>query len=144
MAFWERATEGELTVDHRCSPGLSENQVRLIGYPGDARLFREGGLYVTATKGCKHCHSVVVMNPLRERPRNHCAACNHYICDGCAFIASLPDYVHHSFDELRDMVATGKLSIVGGSVSNPIVQVLGEAAPRRWYGPPQPRVICHG
>lgn len=141
MAFWERATEGELTVDHRASPGLTESDVRKIGYPGDPANFREGALWVTHTKGCKHCHCVVVMRPDRTRPRPHCFKCNHYICDGCAFVASSPDYVHHSFQELADGVVCGKIALIGGSANDPIVHVQGEAHARRWYGPPAPRFV---
>jgi len=32
---------------------------------------------------------VVVMNPLRTRPRHYCSRCHDYLCDGCAAIAHL-------------------------------------------------------
>ena len=37
------------------------------------------------TKTCAHCNQVVLLNPLRERPRGLCRKCMRYICDqaGC-------------------------------------------------------------
>lgn len=36
------------------------------------------------TYTCKHCQSVVVLNPLRKRERYKCYNCNHHVCDPCA------------------------------------------------------------
>ena len=52
---------------------------------------------------CAHCKGIVVPNPQRTRARHSCAKCGHkYICDGCAFKASLPDYVHTPFAKVID------------------------------------------
>lgn len=59
--------EGYLLIDNRAS--------------GD-------GLLESATVTCSHCHRIVVLNPDRTRPREYCAGCDHYICDGCAAIRS--------------------------------------------------------
>lgn len=33
------------------------------------------------TLTCFHCNSVVVLNPLRVKPRNWCMKCDAYVCD---------------------------------------------------------------
>lgn len=73
------AKEGYLLVDHRDSPGLTEEAVHRAGMPvGSGR-----GVFETATFTCTHCTTVVVMNPLRTRDRAYCSKCDRYICDGC-------------------------------------------------------------
>lgn len=92
---------GYLMVDHRASPGLSEDEARQAGY--DPALCKEGKLFEADTLTCSHCKSAVVKNPLRTRARNTCAKCSgHYICDGCAYLATLPDYTHTPFDKVID------------------------------------------
>jgi hypothetical protein len=93
--------EGYLLVDHRASPGLPEEVARQVGY--DPRFCQEGKLFEAASLTCSHCKGVVVKNPLRTRERHTCMRCGgHYICDGCAFEATLPDYVHTPFDKVID------------------------------------------
>jgi hypothetical protein len=59
--------EGFLSIDHRASPGMP-------GMPA---------LYEAATACCAHCGAVVVLQPLRTRPRGHCRKCDAYVCDNC-------------------------------------------------------------
>jgi hypothetical protein len=88
-----RRQQGYLLVDHSASPGLTEEQSRWAGY--DPFWCKEGRKYEVATFRCAHCAGCVVPNPERTRERHNCPKCDHkYICDGCAFEASLPDYVH--------------------------------------------------
>lgn len=90
---------GELIVDHRASPGLPEEIARQAGY--DPKLCREGKIYEAATLTCSHCKGTVVKNIFRVRDRHYCAKCSgHYICDGCAFEMTLPDYVHTPFEKV--------------------------------------------
>lgn len=90
---------GELIIDHRASPGLPEDIARAAGY--DPKLCREGKLYEVATMTCAHCKCSVVKNMFRTRERHFCAKCSgHYICDPCAFRASLPDYTHTPFEKV--------------------------------------------
>jgi hypothetical protein len=42
------------------------------------------GLFEASTFTCTHCGAVVVMHPLRTRPRTKCHGCRHLICDACA------------------------------------------------------------
>lgn len=89
-------------VDHRASPGLSEDVARAVGM--DPKLVGEGKLLEAATLTCSHCKAVVMKNPLRERERASCRKCgNHYICDFCAMKADEPDYSHLPFEKLKDL-----------------------------------------
>jgi hypothetical protein len=93
---------GEIVVDHRASPGLPEDIARAAGY--EPRLCGEGKVYEAATMGCAHCTNVVLKNPLRTRDRHYCAKCSGaYICDPCAYLASLPDYIHMSRVKALDL-----------------------------------------
>ena len=105
---------GEIVIDHRASPGLPESVARWAGYVPE--LVAEGKVYRQETMTCSHCSGVVVKNPFRTRERHSCAKCGfHYICDGCAFIASQPDYVHTPtvkvLDEIKRMGSPPKLLI---------------------------------
>ena len=75
--------EGYLLIDNRFGPGVSEEMVRASGK--DAPIVGEGRMYESATITCSHCHTVVIINPDRSRPRNYCRKCDHYVCDkpGC-------------------------------------------------------------
>ncbi len=93
---------GYLMVDHRASPGLPEDVARKVGY--DPKFCQEGKLFEAATLTCSHCKCAVVKNPLRTRDRYACMKCGgHYICDGCAYQATLPDYAHTPFDKVIDL-----------------------------------------
>ncbi len=94
---------GYLFVDHRASPGLPEDIARAVGYVPE--LCREGKMFEADTLTCAHCKGVVVKNPFRTRERNHCSKCSyHYICDGCAYLASQPDYVHVAFEKVVEEI----------------------------------------
>jgi hypothetical protein len=101
---------GYLMVDHRASPGLPEDVARWAGY--DPALCREGKLFEADTLRCAHCPAIVIKNPLRTRERCTCQKCSgRFICDPCAFRATLPDYVHapleKALDEIKDRAAMG-------------------------------------
>lgn len=104
MAFKQM---GYLMVDHRASPGLPEDIARQVGY--DPRLSGEGKVYEADTMTCSHCRGTVVKNIFRTRERHHCTKCDHYICDGCAFRASLPDYVHTPFSKVIEQTIRQEL-----------------------------------
>ena len=88
---------GWLFVDHRASPGLTEEQARFNGY--DPKLAREGRVFEADTLTCSHCKVVVIKNPERTRERHSCMKCGgHFICDACAFNMTLPDYTHVPFE----------------------------------------------
>lgn len=104
--------EGELQIDNRATGGA---------VPG----FGSATHYAAPTITCWHCKTVFMVNPLRTRPREYCRKCDRYICDGCGAVAAQPDYVHRSFDQLAEMVTSGKYTIAGGSTSNPILVPTG-------------------
>lgn len=101
--FWQRAKEGELMIDHRASPGLTEDQARLFGY--DPTAVKEGKLFEAATMTCGHCGTIVIRNPGRTRERGFCPKCSHYICDQCVSETRQPDYVHQSRQQKIELIA---------------------------------------
>lgn len=74
--------EGYLLIDNRFGPGVSAEFIRASGK--DAPVVPEGRMFESATVTCSHCHSIVVLNPGRSRPRNYCRKCDHYVCDNPA------------------------------------------------------------
>jgi hypothetical protein len=106
-------SEGYLMIDHRASPGI----------PGTP--MREGSLFEAATLRCSHCGCVQIKRPDRVRPRASCVKCGGgYICDACHAATTDPLYVHRSFDEIADMVRSGRFEISGSS-SFPILTPKG-------------------
>lgn len=77
---------GYLQIDHRNSPGLTEEFLRTkANIPGKPAPMAIGSkLFEADTYRCPHCHGVVLKNPLRERPRNYCRSCDAYTCDNPA------------------------------------------------------------
>jgi hypothetical protein len=82
----KRSLEGYLLIDNRGGPGVTPADVP------DALLQKQpelvvgkGATFESATVTCCHCGVIVVLNPLRTRPRNWCAKCDAYVCDnpGC-------------------------------------------------------------
>lgn len=80
MSFTSKLRDnlGYFMIDHRASPGISQTQAELT--PGMIPV-GEGNMFERDIKTCIHCQAVVVLNPLRTRPRNWCAKCDKYICD---------------------------------------------------------------
>lgn len=100
----KRQQEGYLTVDHRASPGIPEDLARALGY--DPKVVGEGKFFEAATLTCRHCRNAVVKNPLRTRERHSCFKCGDpapFICDGCAYLSTLPGYDHTPFERVIDM-----------------------------------------
>lgn len=99
---------GYLFIDHSASPGISEELARRSGY--DPALVGEGKKMEAKTMCCAHCKSHVVPNPGRVTERHSCPKCDHhYICDGCAYLMTLPDYVHTPYEKKVDLALSGKL-----------------------------------
>ena len=74
-----RSHEGYLLIDHRCSPGVSDELMKAAGLWEGAGV----GKQESATFTCAHCEAVVVLNPKRTRERGFCPKCTHYVCDPC-------------------------------------------------------------
>lgn len=115
MSFSQRAHEGYLFVDHRASPGMTEEQARAVGY--DPFLVREGKVYEAPTFGCLHCGNHVLMNPKRTRQRAFCSQCNRYICDWCDAARKQSDYVHRTREQIHELLTAGW--VMSGSIHNP-------------------------
>jgi hypothetical protein len=79
----KRRLEGEVTIDHRDSPGVDAALAHRIGLP----QVGAGQRYESASFGCSHCQRQVIMNPKRTRERGYCRKCDRYLCDECTQIA---------------------------------------------------------
>jgi hypothetical protein len=110
--------DGYLSIDHRASPGLPVPLAERMGLP--LQQVREGGLMECATMTCAHCSTVVIPNPERTRERGYCASCDRYVCDHCKAASLQAGYVHYSWQQILDMVKSGRFAI-SGSPSAPIL-----------------------
>jgi len=85
----QRAHEGYIMVDHRGSPGISDDFIHKAQqiFPADTCLplgMSAGrSLFEAPTVSCNHCQAMVIINPLRNRERGYCPGCDRYICDNC-------------------------------------------------------------
>lgn len=105
--------DGEVLVDNRASGDVP---------PG---MGVQGTYFGLPTLACRHCGGVWVMNPDRTRPREYCRLCDKYICDGCAAVAKKPGYLHRTIEDLTEMVTSGRYTIAGGTVCEPVIVPTG-------------------
>lgn len=89
--------EGYIMIDHRASPGFTQEEALMFGYHPDH--VKAGQLFETKTNHCNHCGTVVIINPERTRERAKCQPCNMYICDNCGLEMKLPGYVHKTYKQ---------------------------------------------
>lgn len=80
----KRSQEGYLLIDHRNSPGLSDDKFRAMD--PEAPIGAGRSTYEAPTRTCSHCGSIAMINPLRQRERAYCPACDHYLCDECGIV----------------------------------------------------------
>lgn len=80
MMFNRRSLESYLMIDHRESPGISEEEAARV--KGTIPVGK-GKLFESATVRCAHCWRHIVLNPLRTRERGYCPKCDRYVCDEC-------------------------------------------------------------
>ncbi len=73
---------GFLEIDHRNSPGISEEDIP-APLRGKVLVAGKGEHLERDVQQCSHCQRSVVLNPGRVRARAVCLACDHYICDDC-------------------------------------------------------------
>jgi hypothetical protein len=75
--------EGELTIDHRNSPGVPADMLAKVGLPAEAGR----GLYHAPIYTCGHCQRgvPVIVGAFGAREKRYvCRGCSHVICEGCA------------------------------------------------------------
>ncbi len=96
--FSKKSREGYILIDHRASPGFTEEQAKTLNLPYEQ--VKEGAMLEMASLTCAHCKVAVIKNPLRIRERAHCFKCNHYICDLCEAKTRESDYIHMPFEAI--------------------------------------------
>ena len=75
-----RSQEGYLFIDN--GPGGGPTLADLAAAGGlDVAGAGARGVFESATVTCKHCQTVVVLNPKRDRARGYCRKCDGYVCD---------------------------------------------------------------
>ena len=79
----KRSQEGVVLIDHRNSPGISNEFIRANGLEGVAPAVGAGQVYESALLVCSHCGTDVILNPDRSRDRGWCMTCDKYLCDPC-------------------------------------------------------------
>jgi hypothetical protein len=89
-------------IDHRASPGVPADIARAEGF--DPAFMGEGKVLEVPTLACAHCGSGVVLNPQRTRHRGYCSKCDAYVCDGCHYLTTLPDYQHAAYRKISDLL----------------------------------------
>lgn len=97
--------KGELTVDHRNSPGITWDDIKHL--PAHVRdtvpLVGEGQMASFMTKRCSHCgahvHGIPVQPHMRKRELHMCHRCCDFVCDVCL---KTGNGECHPFEELAD------------------------------------------
>jgi hypothetical protein len=79
--FSKRELEGYLEIDHRESPGFTEEQARAARFGKTMPV--GSALIQRSTITCSHCERIVVLNPDRARSRGYCPKCDRHVCDEC-------------------------------------------------------------
>lgn len=106
--FSKRSLEGYLMIDHRMSPGISQEDVAHVP---DAIAVGKGQLFESATNECSHCQRGIILNPLRTRERGYCHKCDKYICTACSLLLHLSGICRpyqQLVDEIYERIAKGR------------------------------------
>ena len=74
-----RSNEGQITLDHRNSPGMGEAALAEAGLPLNAGR----GYFQAPTYTCHHCQKLCVVRLPRNTELPYCAGCDHHICGTC-------------------------------------------------------------
>lgn len=82
-----KSKEAYLLIDHKNSPGISEEFARQHNLPGPA--VGAGKVFESAISVCHCCTGDIILNPNRSRPREWCMKHDAYLCDGCALVRRL-------------------------------------------------------
>jgi hypothetical protein len=80
--FSKRSNEAYVLIDHRNSPGISQEFVASHGL--DVPAVGAGQVFESAIAVCHGCGADIILNPNRTREREWCMEHDAYLCDGCA------------------------------------------------------------
>lgn len=97
--FSKRSLEGSILIDHRNSPGISEEFIRAnkLDEKFGAFAVGSGKTVETAITVCHCCQRDVYHTPTRKRERGWCRKHDAYLCDDCnAAIANGMDCIPFS------------------------------------------------
>lgn len=83
----KRSNEAYLLIDHRNSPGISQEFVQKNNL--DVPVVGAGAVFETAMAICHCCGADIVLNPNRTRAREWCMEHDAYMCDRCALTRKL-------------------------------------------------------
>lgn len=83
----KRSDEAYVLIDHRNSPGISQEFIQANGL--DAPAVAAGTILESAMVVCGHCGTDVILRPERTREREWCWNCDKYICDNCGILKKL-------------------------------------------------------
>ena len=100
--------QGWMLVDNGGPGSITKDQARAQGLPS---TYATQSVVELDTLHCRCCGGVVIKNPERTRERNHCTKCNWFQCDGCAYLATLPDYVHQPFLQKVELAKTAAANL---------------------------------
>jgi hypothetical protein len=78
----KRSNEAYLLIDHRNSPGISQEFVAKNHL--DVPAVGAGQVFESAITVCHACGGDIILNPNRTREREWCMEHDAYLCDGCA------------------------------------------------------------
>ncbi|HYT45877.1 MAG TPA: hypothetical protein VEP90_26355 [Methylomirabilota bacterium] len=103
--------EGEIFLDHRASPGFTEEQSIKLGLEGRAV---GSTIFEAPTRTCNHCGTIVIINPDRKRDRATCFQCMRYICDECELARHQPGYIHITTNDVIEQILSRKEQSING------------------------------
>lgn len=78
----KRSNEAYVLIDHRNSPGISQEFVQANRL--DVPAVGGGQVFESAMAVCHSCGNDIILNPSRTREREYCMQHDSYLCDRCA------------------------------------------------------------
>jgi hypothetical protein len=87
MLRTKRSNEAYLLIDHRNSPGISQEYIQANKL--DAPAVGAGQMFESAIAICHCCAGDIILNPGRTREREWCMEHDAYMCDRCAMMRKL-------------------------------------------------------
>ena len=83
----KRSNEAYVLIDHRNSPGISQEFVQANKL--DVPAVGSGQVFESSIAVCHCCGSDIILNPNRSREREWCSQHDAYMCDRCALTRKL-------------------------------------------------------